>query len=125
MKKLFLLSLGTSMVLALSLVAPGNARAEGGNWKTQLASFGGSSNFDGGLGGDPPGHLDREERRLLRELLRDERDLTQDEDLESELHSGPLKYYRFDKELERLIEQQIDRLEGQIARIEKILSEIG
>ena len=129
MKKISLLSLSAGVVLALSLVSPGNARAESGSWKDQLVSFGGSSDFDGGFDRDPafgPKSLDRAESRLereLRELLRDERELEQDEALEELLHTNPFDYYSFDKALERLIYRQIDQLDAQIAALEKILSE--
>ncbi len=53
MKKIFLLSLSASMLLAVSLVLPADARAESSSWKDQLASFGGSSDFDGGLSRNP------------------------------------------------------------------------
>jgi hypothetical protein len=130
MKKISLFSLSAGMVLALSLVSPGNARAQSGSWKDQLVSFGGSSDFDGGFGRDPafgPRSLDRAEGRLERELLRDQHELTRDErlneGLEELLHTDPFRYYSFYRDLERLIDRQISQLEAQIAALEKILSE--
>jgi hypothetical protein len=79
MKKLLLLSLSASIVFALNLIVPGNARAAG-DMQGQLASLGISANFDT----DPPGPaLDRVlegiEARLESLLSREEaRDATLD-----------------------------------------------